>query len=58
MTESVYSNYYFENKLDKFSDNLQLNEIFDSFQQKKENTYYIDINDLERLNEEMGLSLE
>ena len=58
MTESVYSNYYFENKLDKFSDNLQLNEIFDSFQQKKENTYYIDINDLERLNEEMGLSLD
>ena len=62
MTESIYSNYYFESTIDNFTntdlDTIQLSEIFDSFQQKKEDTYYIDINDLERLNEEMGLSLD
>ena len=40
MTESIYSNYYFESTIDNFTntdlDTIQLSEIFDSFQQKKE----------------------
>ena len=62
MTESIYNNYYFESSTGNSGndnlDTIQLNDIFNSFQQKKEDTYYIDINDLERLNQEMGLSLD
>ena len=61
MTEQIYDNIYFATKNSENTTNLNntINKnIYESFESEFEDSYLIDLNDLPKLNIELGLSLD
>ena len=65
MTEQIYDNVYFTNSNSTINQNNQNKEnkpidinIYESFESKFEDSYLIDLKDLDKLNIELGLSLD
>ena len=64
MTEQIYDNAYFINSNNAINENNENkiiyinNNIYESFESKFEDSYLIDLKDLDKLNIELGLSLD
>ena len=62
MTEQIYDNFYFNNSNNTSNQkdgNIKINNnIYDSFESNFEDSYLVDLKDLDKLNIELGLSLD